>query len=149
MSGGGFTLAAAPLLPWLVLALLAMAGALCLGFGILRRAPGLGWRAIAIVVLLAALVNPSLIEEQRVPRRDVAIIIVDDSPSQSIGDRRQATETALAAVKKRLAGEPDLDVRVIRAGASRRAPATREPGCSRHSIEPCPMCRASASPGWS
>ena len=118
MSGGGFTLAAAPLLPWLLLALLAMAGAFCLGFGILRRAPGLGWRAIAIVVLLAALVNPSLIEEQRAPRRDVAIIIVDDSPSQSIGDRRQATETALAAVKKRLAGEPDLDVRVIRAGAS-------------------------------
>ena len=117
MSGGGFTLAAAPLLPWLLLALLAIAGALCLGFGILRRAPGLGWRAIAIVVLLAALVNPSLIEEQRAPRRDVAIVIVDDSPSQSIGDRRQATETALAAVKKRLAREPDLDVRVIRAGA--------------------------------
>jgi hypothetical protein len=118
MSGGGFTLAAAPLLPWLLLALLAIAGALCLGFGILRRAPGLGWRAIAIVVLLAALVNPSLIEEQRMPRRDVAIVIVDDSPSQSIGDRRQATETALAAVKKRLAREPDLDVRVIRAGAA-------------------------------
>ena len=118
MSGGGFTLAAAPLLPWLLLVLLAIAGALCLGFGILRRAPGLGWRAIAIVVLLAALVNPSLIEEQRAPRRDVAIVIVDDSPSQSIGNRRHATETALAAVKKRLAGEPDLDVRVIRAGAA-------------------------------
>ena len=117
MSGGGFTLAAAPLLSWLLLALLAIAGALCLGFGILRRAPGLGWRAIAIVALLAALVNPSLIEEQRAPRRDVAIVIVDNSPSQSIGDRRQATETALAAVKKRLAREPDLDVRVIRAGA--------------------------------
>ena len=117
MSGSGFTLAAAPLLPWLLLALLAMAGALCLGFGILRRAPGLGWRAIAIVVLLAALVNPSLIEEQRAPRRDVAIVIVDDLPSQSIGDRRQATEAALAAVKKRLAREPDLDLRVIRAGA--------------------------------
>jgi hypothetical protein len=117
VSGSGFTLAAAPLLPWLLLALLAMAGALCLGFGILRRAPGLGWRAIAVVVLLAALVNPSLIEEQRAPRRDVAIVIVDDSPSQSIGDRRQATETALAAVKKRLAREPDLDLRVIRAGA--------------------------------
>ena len=68
MSGSGFTLAAAPLLPWLLLVLFAAAGALCLGFGILRRAPGLGWRAIAIVMLLAALVNPSLIEEQRAPR---------------------------------------------------------------------------------
>ena len=117
MSGSGFTLAAAPLLPWLALALLAAAGALCLGFGILRRAPGLGWRAIAITVLLAALLNPSLIEEQRAPKRDIAIVIVDDSPSQSIGDRRQATEAALATIKRRLTREPDLDLRVIRAGA--------------------------------
>jgi hypothetical protein len=117
VSSSGFALATAPLLPWLLLALLAVAGALCLGFGILRRAPGLGWRTIAIFVLLAALVNPSLIEEQRAPRRDVAIVIVDDSPSQSIGSRRQATETALAAVKERLAREPDLDLRVVRAGA--------------------------------
>ena len=117
MSIGGFSLTAAPLLPWLLVALLATVGGLCLGFGILRRAPGLGWRAIAIAVLLAALANPSLIEEQRAPRRDVAIIIVDDSPSQSIGDRRQATEAALAALQQRLAREPDLDLRVIRAGA--------------------------------
>jgi hypothetical protein len=117
VSSNGFTLAAAPLLPWLLLALLTAAGALCLGFGVLRRAPGLGWRAVAIVVLLTALINPSLIEEQRAPRRDVAIVIVDDSPSQSIGDRRQATEAALAAIKKRLADEPDLDLWVIRAGA--------------------------------
>jgi hypothetical protein len=114
----GFALAAAPLLPWMMVGLLAAAGVLCLGFGILRRAPGLGWRAIAIAVLLAALINPSLIEEQRAPRRDIAIVIVDDSPSQSIGDRRQTTEAALAAIKERLAHEPNLDLRVIRAGAA-------------------------------
>ena len=118
MSSSGFALATAPLLPWALLALLAAAGAVCLGFGIVRRAPGLGWRAIAIVVLLAALLNPSLVEEQRAPRRDVAIVIVDNSPSQSIGDRRQATEAALATIKKRLASEPDLDLRVVRAGAA-------------------------------
>ncbi len=117
MSGSGFTVAAAPLLPWLAIALLAVACLLCLGLGAARRARGLIWRATAIAVLLAALVNPSLIEERRTPRRDVAIIVVDDSPSQSIGDRRAASEAALAAVKKRLAREPDLDVRVIRAGA--------------------------------
>jgi hypothetical protein len=117
MSGSGFSLAVAPLLPWPAIALLAAAAALCLGFGSLRRARGLAWRAIAIAMLLAALVNPSLIEEQRTPRRDVAIVIVDDSPSQSIGDRRHATEAALAAIKERLAHEPDLDLRVIRAGA--------------------------------
>jgi len=120
VTSSGFAIAAAPLLPWWVLALFAAAGALLVAFGILRRAPGLGWRAIAIAVLLAALVNPSLIEEQRLPRRDVAIVVVDDSPSQDIGKRRQATEAALAAVKEKLGHEPDLDLRVIRAGAAGR-----------------------------
>jgi hypothetical protein len=120
MTSSGFALAAAPLLPWWALALLAAAGALLVTFGIVRAAPGLAWRAIAIAVLLAALVNPSLIEEQRVPRRDVAIVIVDDSPSQNIGQRRLATEAALAAVKKKLGREPDLDLRVVRAGAAQR-----------------------------
>jgi hypothetical protein len=117
MSGAGFLLSAAPLLPLAAIAALGAASLLCLAFGAIRRARGLIWRAIAIAALLAVLINPSLIKEQRSPRRDVAIVILDDSPSQSIGDRRQASEAALATVEKRLAREPDLDVRVVRAGA--------------------------------
>jgi hypothetical protein len=117
----GFSLAAAPLLPWWALAVLAATVAMLLGFGLWRRASGLGWRGLALAVLLAALANPSLIQEKRVPRRDVAIVILDDSPSQKIGERRRASATALAAVKKRLGREPDLDVRVVRAGAAQPA----------------------------
>ena len=76
-----------------------------------------------MAVLLAALVNPSLIEEQRSPLRDVAVVVVDESPSQSIGDRRQATRGG--AGRAQANGSPsehDLDVRVVRAGkaAARR-----------------------------
>ncbi len=116
MSGSALSLAFAPLLPWLAIAGLAVAGAIVLGFGIWRRARGLWWRAVAAAILLAALVNPSLIEEKRTPQRDIAIVIVDDSPSQRIGDRRQATEAALATLKDRLARARDLDVRVVSAG---------------------------------
>jgi hypothetical protein len=116
MSGSAFTLAAAPLLPWLAIAALAAAGALILGFGLWRRARGLWWRAVAVAVLLAALVNPSLIEEKRSPQRDVAIVVVDDSPSQRIGDRRRATEAAVKTIADRLAHLPGLDVRVVGAG---------------------------------
>jgi len=116
MSVGAFTLATAPLLPWTAIALLAAVCALVLGFGLLRRAPGLVWRAIAFAILLAALVNPSVVEEQRSPQPDIAIVVVDESPSQRIGDRQRATETALASLKDRLARERDLDLRVIRAG---------------------------------
>ena len=116
MMGSGFTLASAPLLPWWAIAALAAGYVLVIGFGILRGARGLSWRAIALLILLAALVNPSVIEEKRAPQRDVAIIVVDESPSQRIGDRQRATEEALAALSDRLGHERDLDVRVVRAG---------------------------------
>ena len=109
-------LATAPLLSWTAIALLGTVSALVLGLGLLRRAPGLPWRAIALAILLAALVNPSVVEEQRSPHRDIAIVVVDESPSQRIGDRQRATEAALASLKDRLARERDLDLRVVRAG---------------------------------
>src|SRR5689334_8837579 len=116
MTGGALSLAAAPLLPWYAIAALGAAGLLILGFGVLRGARGVLWRMIAVAILLAALVNPSVIEEKRDPQRDTAIIVVDESPSQRIGDRRHATEEALAALTDRLARERNLDVHVIRAG---------------------------------
>jgi hypothetical protein len=103
-------------LPWPAIALLGAVCALCLGFGLLRRARGLSWRAIALAVLLAALVNPSLVEEQRSPQRDTAIVVVDESPSQRVGDRQRATEEALAVLNDRLPRVRDLDLRVVRAG---------------------------------
>ena len=116
MTGSAFNLTAAALLPWSVIAILAAAAALVLAVGILRRARGLLWRAIVVAALLGALVNPSIVEEQRAPQRDTAIIVVDESPSQRIGDRQHATEEAVRALTDRLSHERDLDVRVVRAG---------------------------------
>src|SRR5579863_4936760 len=116
IGGSAYTIAAAPLLPWWAIAALAAAGLLVLGLGIWRRARGIAWRGAALAMLLAVIVNPSLVEEKHSPLRDVAVIVVDESPSQAIGDRRKATEDALAALTERLRREPDLDVRVVRAG---------------------------------
>ncbi|HEV2335461.1 MAG TPA: hypothetical protein VGS13_08185 [Stellaceae bacterium] len=116
LGGSAYALATAPLLPWWAIAVLAGAAVVALAPGIWRRARGILWRAAAIGMLLAILVNPSLVEEKRTPLRDVAVIVVDESPSQEIGNRRQATEAALKALKERLGHEPDLDLRVIRAG---------------------------------
>jgi hypothetical protein len=116
MTGSAFMLATAPLLPWPAIAGLAAAGVLVIAFGVLRRARGVLWRAIAVAILLATLANPSVVKEQRTPQRDTAIIVVDESPSQRIGNRQQATEAALAALSNRLSRERDLDVRVVRVG---------------------------------
>jgi hypothetical protein len=106
----------APLLPWLVLAPLLAAGLLALGYALLRRARGALWRGLLMTALGLALLNPSLVTEQRAPIKDVAVVVVDQSPSQAIGERRARGERALAAVQKQLARENDLEVRVVRAG---------------------------------
>jgi hypothetical protein len=116
MSFSAYTLAVAPLIPWLALAVLAGVAAVILALGAWRRARGLYWRGAAIAVLLAILINPALIEEKRTPQRDVAVVVVDESPSQEIGDRTAASAQALAAVSAQLAREPDLDVRIVHAG---------------------------------
>lgn len=107
-----------PLVPWEFLAALGVVAALVLGYGAIRRARGVVWRAASTAVLLAALFNPSLVYEERDPQSDIAVIVVDDSPSQQIGDRRQKRDAALASVEQRLKSEQNLDVRVIRAGAA-------------------------------
>jgi hypothetical protein len=107
----------APLLPWELVAVLAAVTVLVLAPGLLLRAAGSGWRGVAAAAILLALVNPSLVEEDREPLKDIAAIVVDDTPSQSVGDRRQVMARALAAITKRLEGEADsLEVRMITLG---------------------------------
>jgi hypothetical protein len=116
MIGSGVAVAAAPLLPPAAIAALAAACVLGLAFGLWRRARGIVWRGAALAFLVAALVNPSLVVEKRAPQHDVAIVVVDESPSQAIGQRRHATEAALASLRQRLANEKGLDLRVVGAG---------------------------------
>ena len=54
--------------------------------GLRAGARGTVWRLGSLVVVLAALANPSLIEEQRKPIADVALVVVDDTDLD--GDRR-------------------------------------------------------------
>jgi hypothetical protein len=116
MSFSAYTIVFAPLIAWPAIAVLAGLAVLILALGALRRARGLYWRAAAIAVLLAILANPALVQEKRTPQRDVAIVVLDESLSQDIGDRSTASEAALATLRARLAEDRDLDVRVVRAG---------------------------------
>ena len=119
MSASAYTIAFSPLIPWWAAAALAGAALLVLALGAWRRARGVAWRGAAVAILVLILVNPALVEEKRTPQRDVAVIVLDESPSQQIGDRAAASAAALKALTERLAKETDLDVRVVRAGAPR------------------------------
>ncbi len=102
-----------PVLPWPVIVGLAAACALLLGYGAARRAGGMGWRAVAFATGLAALAEPTVIEEIREPLRDVVAVIVDRSPSQTLGDRPAETERARAELVAALASLPDIETRVV------------------------------------
>ncbi|MEJ0067544.1 MAG: hypothetical protein WDO24_00950 [Pseudomonadota bacterium] len=117
MIENGLTVAFAPLIPWLALIVLGALTLAALGFTLLRRARGVGWRLLAAAALWLTLANPSLINERRELRKDVGVVIVDESASQTIGDRKAQTEAALARLVEQAKQNPDLELRVVRTGA--------------------------------
>src|SRR5260370_20856602 len=74
-----------PLLGWTVLAVLGGIGLVLVLLGLRAGARGTMWRLGSLLVVLAALSNPSLIEEQRKPIADVALVVVDASRPLAIG----------------------------------------------------------------
>ncbi len=110
------TITLAPLLPWPWLAGLAVLALAVWGLALARRARGAWLRLLPLAVLLLALLDPRLVAEDRKPLPEIALVVVDDSPSQRIGDRRAQTEAALAQLRERLARQPNLEVRVERVG---------------------------------
>lgn len=114
----------APLFPWLVIAAGAALAALLSGYSAWRQARGTGLRAAALGVLLVLLANPSLKNELRDPLADIAVVVVDESPSQSIGPRSSQAEVALAHIRKSLGKADDIELRVIRAGKPRPVVST-------------------------
>jgi hypothetical protein len=106
----------APLFPWAAIAGLAALSALLLTYGTLRRARGMGWRILAIAGLVLALANPVAVEEDREARADVLAVLVDDSASQKIAGRADATTKALAHIDATAGRLRNLEVRIIRAG---------------------------------
>jgi hypothetical protein len=100
-----------PLLPWEILAGLVAVGLVLVLLGLRAGARGTMWRLGAVAIVLAALANPTLIEEQRKPIADVALVVSDNSDSMGIGERRQQVQAAREALKKRLSEQQGLEVR--------------------------------------
>ncbi len=120
-----------PLLPWAVLAGLGAIGLVLVLLGLRAGARGTLWRLGSLVVVLAALANPSLIEEQRKPIADVALVVVDDSDSMAIGERRQQVQTARETLKRKLGQQDGLEVREVVLPPSQIQLGSERPGGTR------------------
>ena len=107
------TLEWAPLIPLPLLALLALV-LIATGLATLLGRKGSALlRLLAGTLLILALANPSIVREEREKLKDVAVLLIDRSGSQSLSVRETQTNLALAEVKKNLATLPNLDVRIV------------------------------------
>ena len=107
------TLEWAPLIPLPLLALLALV-LIATGLAtLLGRKGSVLLRLLAGTLLILALANPSIVREEREKLKDVAVLLIDRSGSQSLSVRETQTNLALAEVKKNLATLPNLEIRVV------------------------------------
>jgi hypothetical protein len=107
------TLVLDPLVPLTVLAVVAALAAIGVALAVWRRLAGWWLRGLAGLVLLAALANPSVQQENREPLTDIVLVVIDESASQRIGTRPDQNAAALANITAELARLPNAELREI------------------------------------
>lgn len=105
-----------PLLPWMVIAVLAALAAAGIGLALWRGLQGWALRALAALVVLGALAQPSYQIEDRAPLSNIVLIVEDKSASQSLGDRFDTTTNASVALAAQLNARPNMEIRRIEVG---------------------------------
>ena len=75
-------------------------------------------RLLSFALLLLALANPHLKQEDREPLNDVLAVVVDDSQSQAIAGRTGRTDELRKALEDKLKSFPNLDVRWVHSAST-------------------------------
>jgi hypothetical protein len=102
-----------PFVSWPVIWALAAFGVVLFALLLWRARRGALLRALAYAMLLLAIANPHLKQEDREPLNDVLAVVVDDTQSQAIAGRDPRTEAIRKDLEERLKVFPNLDVRWI------------------------------------
>jgi hypothetical protein len=100
---------------WLLIGLALVALAAAGAALALQRGRG-ALRAFALLALLFALGDPSLVREEREPVKDVVAVIVDRSGSNRLSDRSEQTARARAGIERQLASIPQVETRIVEVG---------------------------------
>jgi hypothetical protein len=107
------TVSFSPLVPIEALAALGLVVALLIGLAAVSRGAVATIRAAALALVLLALSNPSLVQEDREKVKDVVAVVMDRSTSQTLGDRAALTDKVRAELQRRLGALPDVETRFI------------------------------------
>lgn len=110
-----------PLIPWIVLAVIAVPVLALALAGVFLRQRGSIIRLAGVAALALAVANPVLLDEEREALKSVVALIVDRSQSQEIGEREATTEAALAEMQSRLGRFQQFEVRTVETGRASAA----------------------------
>ncbi|MGA3302117.1 MAG: hypothetical protein ABSC72_02390 [Methylovirgula sp.] len=113
-----FSLSFTPLLPVALLWGFTALAVLVTALGFWQRRSGTILRAIGLALVLVALIDPALVRENKQPLKDVVAVVVDQSGSNTIGERPAQTEKVKEELVKRLKALGNIDVRVIESSRS-------------------------------
>src|SRR5262245_18313011 len=80
---------------------------------LLRRTRGAVLRALSLAALLLALANPTLRQEERESLANIAVVVIDESLSQSIAGRPEQTAAIKRELEAKLGGIANLQVRWV------------------------------------
>src|SRR5688572_17052835 len=96
-----------PFVPWPVLWALAALGVLLFALLLWRSRRGAILRAASYALILLAIANPHLKQEDREPLNDVVAVVVDETQSQTIAGRDERTEAIRKDLEERLKAIPN------------------------------------------
>ncbi|MBY6057515.1 hypothetical protein [Leisingera daeponensis] len=102
-----------PLVPWPVIWAAAAVTLAALLLGLWKGLPGWALRALAALVLLAALSGPVHQSEDRAPLDDIVIVAEDQTASQRLRDRPEQMARARSQLAAALAERPGTEVRWV------------------------------------
>jgi hypothetical protein len=105
-----------PVVPLPVLWAAAAIAVLLCAVLIWRGARGAWLRALALTALLIALANPTLRQEERESLGNIAIVVMDESTSQSIAGRPDQARAIREQLDARLGAIENLEVKYVTAG---------------------------------
>ena len=106
-----------PFISWPLLAFFVFLGLILVGLSVWQRARGITLRILGLIILISVLLNPRIIQETRTPQPDIAIAIIDESPSQAIESRRKQNERALKALRDVIESQKNFELKVVRVKA--------------------------------
>jgi hypothetical protein len=107
------TLSFSPLVPEYALWALGIVAALLAALAIVSRGTVALIRAAALALVLLALANPSLVQEEREKVKDIVAVVIDRSTSQTLGDRPAMTEAVRNELQRRFGSLADVEPRFI------------------------------------